>query len=474
MKKVGISWIVFGFIALVFLFVKISASDYSVSDENIYYKMGELVANGSFPYTDFFFAHPPLQIYLYATVFTVFGFNFLILKMLSALAMVVAAGFVFGFVKEKINANVALGSVVIFLFSYGTLLFSNFPTGTEFATALIAGSFYFFVKKKFALSGILIGLGAVTAQLSLIALPVMVGAAFFLMNDRKGAVKLFAWFLGVFSVISGLFLLIARGEYINQVIIYHLQKPAMDVDKASIFLRILKTNAPIFAIALIGIISNYKKKALVVPVVIALGFLLAFPLLKTAFNYYLLYAFPFLAIIGAYGLVWIYKLFNEKIKFTKEMSVGVIVVVLLASGFFSLTQFNNYELQDFKLADEVSQYIEDNSNPDQTIFGDDSTVPLLSLLSGREIALNYIDNNNLRYTSGVTNIDDTISLLADSNLKFLITRSVDVGGRGTLDFSIAALPEFYAFVFGSCELAEEFKSDWQGLEETYSVYDCSQ
>ncbi|MBI2143300.1 hypothetical protein HYU20_03080, partial [Candidatus Woesearchaeota archaeon] len=40
------SWLLFIAAAAVFLAIKAAAADYSVSDENTYYKMGQLVASG--------------------------------------------------------------------------------------------------------------------------------------------------------------------------------------------------------------------------------------------------------------------------------------------------------------------------------------------------------------------------------------------------------------------------------------------
>src|SRR3989338_974374 len=104
------NWIIFFAAAAVFLAIKVFAADYAVSDENTYYKMGQLVAEGQVPYRDFFFAHPPLQIYIYAVAFKVFGFNFFMLKMFSAVAAVAAAVFVFLAAKEKVNREAAVAA----------------------------------------------------------------------------------------------------------------------------------------------------------------------------------------------------------------------------------------------------------------------------------------------------------------------------------------------------------------------------
>ncbi len=470
------AWLLFAAMAAVFIVMKISASYYAVSDENTYYKMGQLVAGGQTPYKDFFFAHLPLQIYIYALMFKAFGFNLLLLKTLSALAAVVAAAFVFAAVKDKLNSGIASAAAALFLFSYGTLLFSNFPTGAEFAVAFITAAFYFFMRRRFLLSGVLIGLGTAAYQLSIILLAVVAAAALLILKDKKAAIRLLAGFTLVLAAAGIPFLVAAKGEFIRQVLLYHLQKPADDADKQAIFLRILKTNALLFAAAAFAVISRYRNKmGVIMPAAIAAAYLAAFPLIKTAFNYYLLYALPFLAIAGSYGILWVYGFMAERARLSNIAAAAVIVAVIAVSGFFSVKLFIGYDFQDFPQAEEIAGYVRENSNEDQTIFGDDSTVPLISLLSGREIALNYVDNNAMRYRSGETGIDETLGQLQDSRgrgeLKFVITRRIILDRNNAVDFGVSTLQKFTDFA-GKCSLAKEFTSEWRGLLNSYLIYDC--
>ncbi|MBI2141780.1 hypothetical protein HYU16_05160 [Candidatus Woesearchaeota archaeon] len=470
------SWLLFLAAAAVFLAIKLSAADYAVSDENTYYKMGQLVGEGRLPYRDFFFAHPPLQVYLYAAVFRLFGFSFLLLKMISAAAVVAAAAFIFAAVKDRLNAKIAAAATVLFLFSYGTLLFSNFPTGTEIATAFSVAGFYFFMRKKFATSGILLGFAAVTALLSAIILPLLLFFAAFILRDKKSAARLLIGFSAVFVAITGLFLLIAKGEYLKQVLIYHLNKPAASTDKAAVFFRILKTNALLFIAAAAAFASKNKAKALVVlSAAVAAAYIAAFPLLKTAFNYYLLYAFPFLAVVAGYGILQLWEFLTEKAKLRGEAAFIAVALLILLGSFATVRGFASYDSQDFPQAEEVAAYVRENSLSQQTIFGDDSTVPLLSLLSGREIALNYVDNNALRYSSGITDLGQTLQLLQGGinkgEVKFIILRRIKAA-KGAFDFGIATQQQFTGFVNESCRLAKEFPLEWRGLIKTYEVYDC--
>lgn len=471
------SWLLFLAAAAMFLLIKIFAADYSVSDENTYYKMGELVAGGQVPYRDFFFAHTPLQIYLYAAVFVLFGFNLLVLKMLSAAAIIITAAFIFAIAKDKLNSKTAVATALLFLFSYGTLLFSNFPTGVEIAIAFATASFYFFMRKRFFASGFLSGLAVATAQLSIVAFALMAAAAVLLLKDKKAAYRLLLGFTASAGTISAIFLAVAKGEFIRQAIIYHLNKPSESADKAAIFLRIVKTNWLLFIAAAAAAVSRYRAKvSALFPLAIAAAYLAAFPLMKSSFNYYALYAFPFLAIAGGYGLSFLYEILAERLKLRREMAVAAIAALVVLGGFSAVRQFNSYDFQNFPIANEVAAYVRENSYEGQEIFGDDSTVPLISLLSGREIALNYVDNNAMRYQSGATDLGVTLQLLQEAIskkvLKFVLLRRIEVQNGAYIDFGVGTEEGFTGFVRSNCKLAREFRYSWLGLPQLYDAYDC--
>ena len=65
---------------IIFLFIKFSTLSYQNSDENTYFYMAKLMAEGKLPYRDFFFAHPPLQVAIYSLFLKVFGMHVFLLK----------------------------------------------------------------------------------------------------------------------------------------------------------------------------------------------------------------------------------------------------------------------------------------------------------------------------------------------------------------------------------------------------------
>ncbi len=460
------SWLLFAAIAAVFLLIKVNAAGYAVSDENIYFKMGQEVSQGELPYKDFFYAHPPLQAYIYALVFKFAGFDFFVLKILSAIAVVIAAFFVFKLLEEKSEAAAVLASA-LFLLSYGTMLFTNFPTGIEFAMAFVMAGYYLSMKDKHYLSGVLFGLGALSHLLALVAVAVM--AASLVLRSPRGFLRFAIAFAIVFGTVNIILAVISGGSFLAQVYKYHLLKPSDAVDKAAVFLRVVKTNALLFAAAALGLLSwKIARMSVIVPVAMAAAYAALITVSKTAFNYYALMAFPFLAILGGKGVNDLMTRFNIR----KTVGFGTVAAVIAASAYLSYANFAAYDFQSFENANEVADYVRNNSGSSQTIFGDDSTVPLISLLSGREIALNAVDNNNLRYRSGATDTEETIKELEGSSLKFFIVRKLELD-TGTLTYGVAFMEEFKQFLDKNCEKAKVFSEEWKGLQKVYEIYDCS-
>ena len=146
-------------------------------DENVYYYMGKMVWEGKVPYKDFFYAHPPLHIYLMALAYGIFGFNIVILKFIPLASTLVSAFFVFKIAKEKFGNSEAVISSLLFLSSYSLLFNSVFSFGIEVAAMFLISGFYFlWNKNNYIASGILFGLAGITRLLALIPILVIFAA----------------------------------------------------------------------------------------------------------------------------------------------------------------------------------------------------------------------------------------------------------------------------------------------------------
>ena len=131
------------------------------ADENVYYVMGREISEGKTPYIDFFYVHPPLQVYLYAAVILLFGFKVWLLKLFTLCFVVGINIFLYLIVKEKYDERTAIVSVLLFLTSYDIFLLGSFGFGVEIAVFFFMWALYLNDKKPF-MAGLLFGIGLVT------------------------------------------------------------------------------------------------------------------------------------------------------------------------------------------------------------------------------------------------------------------------------------------------------------------------
>jgi len=428
--------------------------------------MGELVAHGKIPYKDFFFAHPPLQIYLYGAVFKIFGFNLGILKFMSAAAAVIAAFFVQRVLREKSEMAAIIG-VLLFFFSHSVLLFTSFPTGTEYVMMFSAAGFYYFLKRRSVMSGVLLGLGAVTGFLALIPAAILGGWMFIRnLNDFR---KFMTGFLAVFVLVNGIFVLLTKGTYITQTLTYNLLKPEGVLDTGRVITRVIGRNWFVLIAAATAIFAKGKLKSpVLIPAIIVGVYAVAFTVMNTVFDYYFMTMLPYLAILAGFGIV---GLLGTR-KFNKKIVYGAVLTAVVLVSAVNYNNFAGNDAYDFEDAREVANYIRDNSAEDEKIFGDDQTTPLISLLSEREIAFDFIDSNDLRFRTGLEDADLFVERLREEGVRYFLVRRLNLGEGVKLTYGVTTLPEFDAYLKEKCEVTKTFKTPWRNLVKEYEIYEC--
>ena len=120
-----------------FFFVEVSSDfSFSLGDDQVYFYMGKLVEMGYTPYKDFFYAHPPLQLYLYALVFKFVDYQLHTFHAFFILLTIVNSYLLFLLVKRVFNEKVALLSSALFLFTPTTLFNASFEYGLTIGLAL--------------------------------------------------------------------------------------------------------------------------------------------------------------------------------------------------------------------------------------------------------------------------------------------------------------------------------------------------
>jgi len=456
-------------VVILFIILHLLMLSPSISDENTYFYMGNLIANGFTPYKDFFYAHPPLNILIIALLIKLFGLNLVVLKFVPIITTALSAIFIYLLLKTANSRLSGIIAVILFLFSYGTLRVSTYLTGIDISVLfLMIGLYFLFREKKrkrlYLVSGILLAIAALSALFSLVAAFIIL--VILSLKNKRNAIYSLIGFLSIFLTVNLILILLYGQSYITSVIKYHFLKPETSSSFTTIS-TIVKDNWLIFLAAGLFIFAKERKKVSVL-VIISLAYFLFLLTYKSLFSYYIFIILPLLAIIGSYSIFSIADRINN-IKLSRILFVAIFVLIGISS-LLSSSRYLNYKFQNFNTANEIADYIIENTNSERTLFGDDSITPLLALMSERKIAFNYADLNNFRWRTGLVDIHQTIKEIK-AEKPLIITFQVNVP-QGTFRYGIDYLDEFHYFLDEECTVIKEFKDTWLDYEKVVRLWDC--
>jgi len=425
-------------------------------DENVYYYMGKLISEGKVPYRDFFFAHPPLHIYLIALVYKIFGFNIIALKSIPLISTLITAFFIFKIAKRKFGNFEAVISSLLFLFSYSVMFNSVFSFGINLATMfLVIGVYLLLNKNNYILSGIFFGLAGITRLLSVIPISVFLIAA--LSSNKKNSLKLLAGFFIIFLLVNGIFILFLGGDYLAQVYKFHFLKDPDTKENFKEYTDIVKLNWILFLSAFSFIFVKEKKPAGMFAVV-SIVYLILLMALKRIFGFYFIIVIPFLALLGGYSLVNTFRRFKLSKKAVIAISLALLSIFAwnLAADVLFLEKVG---FPGFERGNDMINFVNLNSNKETLLFGDESVVPLLALLTNKKIALDFVDTNNQVFISGIGDLARLLSDLKGKDVLFII-RSKQ---------GISYFKEVREFLDKNCEFLSQFHDK---IEGDYLIYRC--
>ena len=446
------------FLAIIAIFIFIVSKGMITpqpGDENVYFYMGKLITEGKIPYRDFFYAHPPLHIYLLAAIYKIFGFNILALKSIPLISTLISSFFVFKIAKEKFGNLEAIISSLIFMFSYGIMFNSAFSLGVMTATMfMIIGGYFLLNKNNCYMAGLFFGLAAITRLLALI--PIFVVLSMIFLSDRNNFIKLSSAFLIIFLAVNIAYILLFGNDYITSVYKFHLIKTAGTDQNLKEYFDIVKLNWILFLSALAFVFVKNKKPLIIltVPSLIYLIFLLA---LNRLFGFYFVVVFPFLAIIGGYSLVNLCKQLriSNKLKIAAVTAIALIFLWNLAAD-ISFLQKRGFT--GFERGNDLVDFINFNSDKNMLLFGDASVAPLLALMTNKKLALDFVDTNDQVFSSGIIDVNEVLARLKNDEILFVLR-----------DQGLSSLAEIRHFINADCELLGSFYDKTEG---NYIFYKC--
>lgn len=296
-------------------FVRVDYTPAPFSDENLYFYMAKEVSEGSVPYRDFFFAHPPLLILPQALLFLLFGPGFLLGRMvpvMSGAAILVLSYFIGDELKK--GSGIFASAIVLSSYSFG--LMGGRGMGVALSLALVLGSVYCSLRKRDGAAGVLL---ALSMFVRLSNFPVfLVLAGYHIWKKRWGFVKGLA-ILGVF----GLLALIPN--FTKDVFIYHLMKSAV-ADRGGA-LAFVSREWILLALVPLGIFVKWDERKLLILGCMASGILVL--ALSQVRIFYLGFVIPFAALVAGAGIVTAL----EKWERLKPLLVLVFVGVLMVNAY---------------------------------------------------------------------------------------------------------------------------------------------
>jgi hypothetical protein len=228
---------------LVFGLLKLYSLNFVRGDEHLYNYMSLLVLDGYWPYRDFIFVHPPLQIYLAALVFQMTDYSLAVAKFLPSIAAMISGVHIFLIGRHLLGKLEALLATLLFLFTFDVLRGSSHLTAANIALAFLLAGTYQVIMRRSLVGGILLGCGALTALYVVpMALMLIVLTA---LRSRRESLRLLLSFGTLFGSAVALFWMVGSDNFLYCVATFHFSKDPMPYPWFSKFRHVFFLNTPL-------------------------------------------------------------------------------------------------------------------------------------------------------------------------------------------------------------------------------------
>ena len=221
----GITVAGLGCVLFFFALLKLYSLNFVKGDEHMYFYMSLLVSKGKWPYRDFFFSHPPLQLYLMGALYKLFGYSLVLSKAVPSLAAMVSGIYVYLLGRRLVGRSEGLLAVILFLFTFDVLRGSSHFTGANCALAFGLAASYQALVRRPILAGALFAIGTfIGVYIAPLVLMLSVLLAF---RSWKESLRLLGSALVVSVVVCAVFAGVAGHAFWYQVFGYNLNKIAL-------------------------------------------------------------------------------------------------------------------------------------------------------------------------------------------------------------------------------------------------------
>jgi hypothetical protein len=443
---------------ITFILIKSAGFGVRLSDTNIYFSTGHKLLEGQVLYRDIFFTNFPLLPYLSSIYFLLTGGSVSLFFLTPVIEVSAISFLIYLITKEKTgNTFLSVTSSVLYLFSFIILSTSDHQTGVFFASLTAIISYYFYLHKRYLVSGIFIALTLLT---KVYFLPVLFALLTILILDRKWMKALrFLIGAGVTGIIIMLpTFLFALPDFINNVFLYSLTR-SQGIDKSGIIWFFITHDFLLFVLLLFNLFNIKSNRFF--GLVSLFGILFVF-FYKDVYYLYLNFLIPFLAL----SFPEFYKFIQKNFQPQK----AILPTVLAPFVFYSIISYVNgfQDLQKLNNLSEITNAIK-KENP-QVIYGVNDIAPVLSYTSGVPLLNNIIDTNSNIYRKGILNAKKlTSDTIAQKGM--IIAHGLSYPEYGVEE---AVVDEIFdkEQIKKSCKLVKSFNIKMEGPENRLNLLRC--
>jgi len=410
LKTPAVGYLALILVLLIGCILRIYSADLpSQGDEGVYMYQAKEIFLGNKPYTGFFMGHPPLNDYLTALSFRLFGVGIWQGKLVNLLFSLASMPLIF------IVARRFYGFYPAF---FSTLLFSLSPAVISFTKDIwlvsaplffsLLSSYYLLVgmeedsRRKLFFAGLSAGIAMLCKFTSIVIIASILA---YMLLRRAGMRRLITFLAGFFVIFTPFIVWFYSPGFINQIFIYHLSKVSYSVfDKIKLTLYTgFGAYSLLMAYGLFGLASIWanRKELSEADIFYSINAIMA--LLFVILIKYAAYLGPALYLAPS---IYAFAILSSKsLKYTNTTFVILFVYLFLFTVLVIDVQF----LSCFPISSELflndaraaSEYVNKNSDPADFMVVDDFRAYFVAFLSDRKIVPQLLELNPYRFTSGL-------------------------------------------------------------------------
>lgn len=321
-------------------------------DEHLYNYMSLRLLDGEWPYRDFFFSHPPLPICLTALLFSVTGYSIVASKCVPIIAAMSSGAHVYLLGRRTLGPIEGLLAAALFLFTFDVIRGSSHPTGANVAVAFILAGTYQVFRNRPVAGGILLA-GASLTGVYAVPMMLMLLTLLALRSFREAGRFALGWGC-VMAAAVVLFAAMTGSAFWYDIVTFNLNKRQMSHSWYSKFENVAFLNFHLMAAFLPALVwggcrwfsggreastprleprlPSWSKRILAAidpwgPGVLrsallfatfALGYLYFYSTLKVYYSYYFMLVMPWMALLAAFVIVDVPRMFWANLRPTRN------------------------------------------------------------------------------------------------------------------------------------------------------------